>query len=131
MATNDFSQNNLQISQDQQHKDKIEASKLLYDLSKHLTTLSAGSLLLIATLVEKIFHYPEWRFMMPIAFGSLALSIGSSLLCMAAAAIEVHQSHDTNNAVSILGAISFLVTLLFFFFGMMAIAVFAVKNFLL
>ncbi|MEP6848861.1 MAG: hypothetical protein ABI999_08380 [Acidobacteriota bacterium] len=40
----------------------LEGEKLLYDVMKHLTTLSSGSILLVATLAGTVFHnYPPTR----------------------------------------------------------------------
>ncbi|MGZ3238567.1 MAG: hypothetical protein ACXU8A_14460 [Burkholderiaceae bacterium] len=35
---------------------KIETYKMVFDLMKQLTTLSSGSILLLITLLEKVFH---------------------------------------------------------------------------
>ena len=40
-------------SDEQRHKDKIEGAKTFYDLFKHVTTLSTGSLLLMSTLLKR------------------------------------------------------------------------------
>ena len=49
---------------EQSHYDRggeAEFRKLWSDYLKHLTTLSTGSILLIATFLEKLFSQPRWK----------------------------------------------------------------------
>jgi hypothetical protein len=39
----------------------IERHKAFFEYLKHLATLSAGSILLIATLLQKVFTDPRWK----------------------------------------------------------------------
>jgi hypothetical protein len=58
---------------------KIETYKLVFDLLKHLTTLSSGSILLLITLVEKVF---KTKIILQWAFGSFLLAIGLCVVAM-------------------------------------------------
>jgi hypothetical protein len=45
------------------------------DFLKHVTTLSSGSILLLATFLEKLFHKPHLGFLVAISFVCFAVSI--------------------------------------------------------
>jgi hypothetical protein len=57
------------MSLDEDHKDRLERMKILYDLTKHVTTLSMGTLLLMAGWFDKVFKNPVWK---PVAAGSIS-----------------------------------------------------------
>lgn len=59
-----------------------EASKLNHDTYKHMTTLSSGSLLLIATLVSKVLPNPSVPLFAWLAVISFFLSILMSVVAM-------------------------------------------------
>lgn len=61
---------------------KIETYKLVFDLLKHLTTLSSGSILLLITLFEKVFKLTPPGYQLLFAFGGFVLSIACSVLAM-------------------------------------------------
>ena len=61
-----------------------EGGKLFFDLMKHLTTLSTGSLLLLVAFLEKLFPNPCCRWMIISVLCSLLLSVLGSLLAMLA-----------------------------------------------
>jgi hypothetical protein len=52
-----------------------ELLKVTIDFLKHVTTLSSGSILLLATFLEKLFQHPHLTFLIAISFASFALSI--------------------------------------------------------
>lgn len=70
---------------------KIETYKLVFDLLKHLTTLSSGSILLLITLVEKVFKTPPPKIILQWAFGSFLLAIG---LCVVAMVLIAFNASD-------------------------------------
>ena len=59
-----------------------ESLKLLYDWFKHLTTLSTGSILISAALVQGVFPDPTsiWMFVASIVF--FVLSLGAAMITM-------------------------------------------------
>jgi hypothetical protein len=71
-----------QVPPEQAHKDHIEALKTIYDFFKHLTTLSTGSILLMATLMERVFKSPVATGLVSISFVGFIVSIVSSLASM-------------------------------------------------
>jgi hypothetical protein len=44
---------------DENRKHELEGYKLDHDTYKHLTTLSTGTILILATLMEKFFQQPR------------------------------------------------------------------------
>lgn len=60
---------------------RIENSKFVADYIKHLTTLATGSIVLIATLLEKVFVQPHWKAAVIISLVCfLACILGSAVL---------------------------------------------------
>lgn len=110
-----------------------EGLKLQFELLKHVTTLSTGTLLLVAIFVDKVFTSPVWKTLIAVAFVVLFLSVISSLfsMCMAATLVTGSSTPDASDRSK---AICLILGLLFaagmFLIGMGCIAVFVVKNFL-
>lgn len=79
----------------------LEAQKLYYDLVKHLTTLSSGSILLIATLVDKLFATPHYMWLIVIVLISFLFSITAGLcgMYMTCVWIAVAQLDDAQQSV--------------------------------
>ena len=60
----------------------FEAQKLGYDTVKHLTTLSSGTIIILATFLGDLFKVPEWKILVPCIFGLFTLSIILSIITM-------------------------------------------------
>jgi len=60
----------------------FDAFKLAFDLLKHLTTLSSGSILLILTLAEKIFANSPFKDGLFLALAAFSFSILAALFSM-------------------------------------------------
>lgn len=56
-------------------KDKIEFLKIVIDYLKHTATLSTGSILILATFLEKFLTNPTGKFLIVFALVCFALSI--------------------------------------------------------
>lgn len=109
-------------------REYIEATKLLYDVLKHLTTLSTGSIVVMATFLEKFFKSPAWTFLVPATFIAFVVSIVACVAAMAALAF----SAETDNPPPELDAIfnwGLLLGTVFFLAGVVALAIFSVRNF--
>ncbi len=59
-----------------------EANKLFYDVFKHLTTLSTGAILILASLLETLFARPQGRFLIVVALVSFIVSMVSAVRMM-------------------------------------------------
>jgi len=104
-----------------------ESWKLQYDIYKHLTTLSTGSILLLITFLEKLFDKPLWTWLVPLALCCLFASILASFIVMNLMAsqvreMEVDQRFVRRNLTAIILALST------FSLGIVSLIIFAVKN---
>lgn len=104
-----------------------ESWKLQYDIYKHLTTLSTGSILLLITFLEKLFAKPTWKWLVFVALCSLFVSILLSFIVMNLMAsqvreMEVDQRFVKRNLTVIILALSS------FSLGIFSLIIFAVKN---
>jgi len=106
-----------------------ESWKLQYDIYKHLTTLSTGSILLLITFLEKLFAKPIWKELVVVALCCLFASILTSFIVMNLMAsqvreMEVDQRFVTRNLIVIILALGT------FCLGIIFLIIFAVKNLL-
>lgn len=62
---------------------KIESIKFVSDFFKHLTAIATGSILLIATLLDKIFTHPQWKFTVIVALSAFLFCVLGCILAMA------------------------------------------------
>jgi len=60
------------------HPSKGDQYRALCDYLKHVATLSAGSILLVATMLEKMFAQPSSRGWVSLAVGSFLVSLMAS-----------------------------------------------------
>lgn len=106
-----------------------EGQKQLFESLKHLTTLSSGSIVLLATFLEKVFRNTEWKFLIGIIFVSLSISLFCSVAAMFLLSyyhvkIEKMAKNAFNMAMKHLS-----VAYLSFFVGILSLVILAVKNF--
>ena|SRR5215212_2278920 len=107
--------------------DKTEGNKLFYDLFKHVTTISTGSIVILVTFLEKLFSRPIWRPLIAIALGGFAVSILSSLIVMFINAMDVFQGDLSNRHKKTMNRF-FLLVVFSFLTGIISLVVFAIKN---
>jgi hypothetical protein len=111
----------------------IKEIELSYDFIKHLTTISAGSILLIIGFLEKLFPVPQWKLFVIISLVAFALTI---LACMNAARLLAfnfakfaRKSQDNLTASLVTQfAISLWVAPSLFALGVWSMMIFAFKN---
>jgi hypothetical protein len=103
-----------------------EANKLFYDVFKHLTTLSTGSILILASLLETLFPNPHWRFLIVIALVSFIVSTVSAVRMMffQASAVMERRRETTRGE-----HVGFMITVASFLLGIGSFVVFAIMNF--
>lgn len=111
-------------------KQKVDGLKMIYDSMKHLTTLSTGILVILVSLVEKIFpNSHKWYFLFPIVLITFLVSICATLLCMlyiGEAISEIETSGDRES----LFMRSYLISIASFFLGLLILVIFSIRNFL-
>lgn len=79
---------------------KLDMYKLVFDLMKHITTLSSGSILIFITLLEKVFKTKPPVAMLISTFGLFSISIAAAVMAMmvlAFNATEGKMSEDEKN----------------------------------
>lgn len=60
----------------------IEGQKLFHDSLKHFATLSTGSILIMATLLDRIIEQPVWRGLVVVAFVAFVVCAVSAAFAM-------------------------------------------------
>jgi hypothetical protein len=88
----------IENSRAERKKNKLEASKLIFDLMKHMTTVSSGSILLVVTFIEKILHGTKPSVFMGISFGGFCLSILTALIAMFVLAVKFDEKFTDGEA---------------------------------
>ncbi len=104
-----------------------ESWKLKYDIYKHLTTLSTGSILLLVTFLEKIFVRLVWKGLVIAAFCLLFIAILASFIVMNILAsvirdMKLNKREERFNT-KIIGF-----ALIAFLLGILSLIIFAVVN---
>ena len=114
----------------------MEGRKLFYDALKHLTTLSTGSIILLATFLEKIFSNPECKILIGITFVGFAISIISTVVLMFIFSGLVARSDslagsDTppSKGISKIFNICSIVSVASFVLAMLSLVIFSLINF--
>lgn len=106
-----------------------EGQKLLYDAFKHLTTLSTGSILLLATFLEKFFKNPEWPALIAVALVGFIVSIVSAFITMLVLSDNIFYLREKSETGSRSGTIGFYISLGSFVISIFSLTVFSLKNF--
>lgn len=104
-----------------------ESWKLQYDIYKHLTTLSTGSILLLITFLEKMFSRPLWQWLVPVALCCLFASIFLSFVVMNILSSYVRDMGKDERFVK-RNLVIIFIDLGLFSLGIFSLIVFAVKN---
>jgi hypothetical protein len=113
----------------EQRQARQEGQKLLYDSIKHLTTLSTGSVLILATFLEKFFKEPEWKALMVLAFVGFIASMLFSFATMLALSKSIFSLEEKTESGSRSGAIFLRLSILSFLIGIISLVSFSLKNF--
>jgi hypothetical protein len=104
----------------------LDSLKLDHDTFKHLTTISTGAILILASFIEKFFQNPAWK-------GLIAFTFLSLMICTYMSVIEMFRISHEGVAGKSSGGRRKWVRLLScgsFLSGMLSLVVFSLKNFL-
>lgn len=113
---------------------KIERYKLLAEYYKHLTTLSTGSIVLLAAFLtaflKQLPAQPEWKFFVALALVSFIVScISSSLFAHSLTVYEFPGSrNETSTWIAASSGLSILLSWISLLVGISALLAFALKN---
>lgn len=106
----------------------LELNAVWSDYFKHLTTLSTGAVVLIATFLEKFAPHPHWR---PAVFVSLIgflVAVLGSLAAMTSFAMEANETGKESVWKGALGGVGIVAAWSGFVVGVSALTLFALNN---
>jgi hypothetical protein len=106
----------------------FEAQKLGYDAVKHLTTLSSGTIVILATFLKDFYPTPEWNFLLPFIYGCFMLSILSSIIMMGLLVKAIKDKPNPSDKIKKCGEICFWIGVTCFLIGYLLLSLFAIKN---
>jgi hypothetical protein len=94
----------------------LEASKLMVDTMKHLTTLSVGAILIMVALLQTVFKAPHWKAVLTVAFVGFCLSNLAALRFMVFCVGHVARggSDKSRNSIYVIAVGSFGIALVAF-----------------
>jgi len=109
----------------------IEGVKLLYDFFKHVTTLSVGSIVVLATFLGKTTSPSlHWRAFAAIAVVGFAVTIVGNLIaaCLYAMKAETGDFSYIEGTYATLAGIPFFVGVVAFLLAMICLGIFTIRN---
>lgn len=110
------------------HEERVERMKLLYDLNKHLTTLSTGTLLLMAGLFGQVFKPPVWKPLAAVAFVLFACCVVACVFGMLGFAAYSRSTFATSKDPVDFGVKAFAAAMFLFVMAIGAFVMFTLKN---
>ena len=101
-----------------------EQVKLIFEHTKHLSTVATGSLVILVTFMEKFKDFDKWRMLLVISLIGFAISLCASLL----AQFGTINLMEKEQKPSIPTGIGFAISYIGFGVGIICLLVFAVTN---
>ena len=111
-----------------EQKARQESLKLLFEVYKHTTTLSTGSIVLLATFLEKLFKSPKVVNFVTASLICFLVSVITSWIMMAHLAVEQQINRTPTRLDLIKGRILYTLSPVSFIAGVMCLAAFTVIN---
>lgn len=119
----------INVSDEQRHKDRIDGFKLYFELLKHVATVSTGSVVIIATLIDRMFKSPSFKFLIALSFTGFFIAIGMAAFGMAGYAAKVRYSNPRNDeSIKNMGMTSTVCCIVGFAIGISSLIAFALIN---
>jgi amino acid transporter len=113
----------------EQNPYKLEGLKHWFDFFKHLTTLSTGTIVILATFLEKLFTYPRWNTLIGVSFGGFAVCLVFAVLSMAMYARAISESGNLGKREARAGIVFIAVCSTGFLVGAVSLVIFSLRNF--
>lgn len=108
---------------------KMERYKLITDYLKHLTTLSTGSILLLAAFLEKIFPNPSGKMLVIVSLVGFMISVVASIVAYTYAILDFPGDGPRMTRTStIAGGSALMAAWLGFLAGVASMMIFAIVN---
>ena len=108
----------------------IEVQKTVFDYIKHITTLNTGSIVLLASLLEKIFPNPVWKIFIMISFSCFVLSVMLLTLCGFAIIYSMRIPEQITPRLVNFTALTFIFGMITFVVALSSLAAFTMRNLL-
>jgi hypothetical protein len=105
-----------------------EGYRLFHDTFKHLTTLSTGSILILAMFLDKLVRSPHWHILVPVSVLGFLVSVVASVPVLFTYAAFNFQDAHVRRVLEKWGGRAMFVAVGGFLVGVVALAVFAVVN---
>ena len=107
---------------------RTEHYKVVFDYLKHITTLSTGSILLMATFVDKLFVSSEWKILAKFSISGFMICILAATLSYTLAIIDLRLSVKSNEFLDVLLGFAIITIWFSFLLGVFSLAIFAWIN---
>ena len=108
---------------------RIERYKLIFDYLKHLTTLSTGSIVIMATFLDKLLKAPEWPFLAIVSIIGFLIAVVFSVMTHTLFLVDLPvRAFPTKEWEKTLGGSFLFLTWFGFLLGVISLGVFAIKN---
>lgn len=118
------------LSEMPRDEDFVEGQKLAYDAFKHLTTISTGVIILLATLLKEFFTNPVWKGLIVWIFICFITTVFCSVIMMFIFCITIVDRGEIKGKVApIVAYFGFGLSAISFIAGIIIFTIFAVKNF--
>ena len=108
----------------------VENQKVVLDYLKHIMTLDTGSILLLATLLEKFFSKPLWKPLVAATFLLFMISVLALTLSAFGVVRSIRTPSDVSNTIKHFTASTFIVGIVTFVGGLGTLSLWAVRNWL-
>lgn len=105
-----------------------EGLKLFYDVFKHLTTLSSGSILVLVTFLSRAGDQPAFRPLVAISFLGFLSSSVASVIVMLSTARTIRREERTDQLPDKTGNFAYIVAVVGFAVGVLSLSIFGYKN---
>ena len=107
---------------------RLEADKLQYDLFKHMSVLSTGTVVASAAIVKGLFQDPSEVYLVGYAFILFLVAILGSLFGMAAKTVQVKTGRPYKGAQLNISAAILAVAIVSFITGFCLVSAFVYQN---
>ena len=121
----------IQLSDEQRHRDRIDGLKLFFELLKHVTTLATGSIVVVATFVDRVFREPKFKVFFGASLICFLVALALAVIGMLGFAARIRLSNPMYREDSReIGALNAAIAMTAFVTGAVSLALFTFLNFL-
>jgi hypothetical protein len=108
----------------EEEKKAVDEGRFFHDYLKHLTTLSSGSILIVATFLDRLFPKPAWKSLVAVAIISFLVSLTATVFMSTVLVVNMGGEDDYDRLLAVL----FFLSVMGFVAGMISLGAFTVLN---